>query len=123
MLEALFIVGLIGALIAFIGESITSLEAFPTICAGCLLVPILTWRDFATLVQEHDLEKIRRRPLPPARFYWSLRGPRLRLQAIALIPTSIFAWAIAIAFPASFNMDRTSAIGWLAGLSAVVATT
>jgi len=123
MLEALFIIGLFGALIAFIGESITSLDAFPTICAGCVFVPILTWRDYAGLLQSHDLEKVRRSPLPPARFYWSLRGPRLRLRTISLIPVSVAAWGVATAFPASLNFDRSSAIGWLSGLTAIVATT
>ena len=122
MIEALFIIGLIGALMAFVGDSLASLEAFPAICAGAVFVPLLTWRDRINLLRGYDLEKIRRGPLPPARFYWSIRGPRLRLRTIGLIPISIVAWGVAIGFPASLQFDRTSAVGWLASVIAILAS-
>jgi hypothetical protein len=122
MIEALFIIGLIGALMAFVGESLAGMEAFPAICAGFVFVPLLSWADFARLVRGYDLEKIRRSPLPPARFYWSFRGPRLRLRTLGLIPISIITWGVAIGFPASLHIDRTSAVGWAATILAVLAT-
>ncbi len=122
MIEALFIIGLIGALMAFVGESLASLEAFPAICAGAVLVPLLTWRDYTRLVRGYDLEKILRSPLPPARFYWSIRGPRLRVRTTGLIPISIIAWGVSIGFPASLHFDRTSVVGWLATIVAILAS-
>ena len=122
MIEALFIIGLIGALMAFVGEALSSLDAFPAICAGSVLVPLLTWRDYTQLLQTYDLEKIRRSPLPPARFYWSFRGPQLCLRTIGLIPISIIAWTVTIVSPASAQVDRSSAVGWLATIVAILAT-
>ncbi len=57
MIEALFIIGLIGTLMAFVGDSLASLEAFPAICAGAVLVPLLSWVDYTRLVRGFDLEK------------------------------------------------------------------
>jgi hypothetical protein len=122
MIEALFIIGLIGTLMAFVGESLAALESFPAICAGCILVPLLSWTDHVRLERRYDLEGTRRSPLPPARFYWSFRGPRLRLRTIGLIPISVVAWIMAIAFPASMHFDRTSVIGWTATIVGILAS-
>ncbi len=122
MIEALFIIGLIGTLMAFVGESLAALEAFPAICAGCVLIPLLSWTDHVGLVHRYDLEVVRRSPLPPARFYWSFRGPKLRLRTLGLIPISVIAWTMAIAFPASLQFNRTSIIGWAATIVAILAS-
>jgi hypothetical protein len=122
MIEALFIIGLIGTLMALVGESLAALDAFPAICAGAVLVPLLSWRAYRQMLQTYDLENSPRGPLPPARFYWSFRGPRLRLRTLGLIPISIVAWGLAIGFPASQRMDRPSVIGWAATILAIMAT-
>lgn len=122
MIEALFIIGLIGALMAYVGEYLGSLEGFPAICAGAVLVPILCLLDYVRMVRALDLENLPRDPLPPERFYWALRGPRLRLRTLGLIPISVIAWAFALGFPAAWRLDRGSVIGWAASLLAIAAT-
>ena len=122
MIEALFIIGLLGALMAFIGEFLGSLEAFPAICSGAVLVPVLFVSDYTRLLQTFDLRVLRREPLPPDRFYWSFRGAALRLRTLGLIPISVIAWACAIAFPAAARLDRSSVIGWAATALAIAAT-
>ena len=122
MIEALFIIGLLGALMAFIGEFLGSLEAFPAICTGAVLVPVLLATDYARMVHAFDLPDRRRGPLPPERFYWSFRGPALRLRTLGLIPISVIAWAFAIGFPAAPRLDRGSVIGWAATALAIPAT-
>ncbi len=122
MIEALFIIGLLGALMAFIGEFLGSLEAFPAICTGAALVPILFVSEYTRMLRAYDLQEIRRDPLPPERLYWSFRGPALRLRTLGLIPISVVAWACAIGFPAASRLDRTSAIGWAATALAIAGT-
>lgn len=122
MLETLFVVGLLGALLAFILEFLGSLEAFPAICAGAVLVPLLVVSGYLRLLRIYDLQVLRRDPLPPDRFYWSIRGPALRLRTLGLIPISVLAWACAIGFPAALRWDRSSVIGWGASALAIAAT-
>ncbi len=72
MFEILFIFGAIAWLVLTAIEWLSALEAFPTIGAGLVAVPVLSMWSYWRLVARLKLEVLRnqRKFLPPERFYW-----------------------------------------------------
>lgn len=126
MLEILFLVGVFGVAVGSAGQFIYELDAFPSILAGLLIAPPLGYSCYLNLLHRYGLEglhaRARRKPVPPERFYWTVRRARLRLRAGGLALLGGAAWAAAVRFPARLSTDPGSTAGWLAGVLAIVAT-
>lgn len=126
MLEILFLIGVFGVGLVMAAEYICQLDALPTLLVGAVFVPVLYRSFYALALVRYGLERLpgrlRRRPLPPERFYWGLRRGRLRMRAISLALVAGGAWAVTLRSPATLTPDLRSLAGWLSGVLAIVAT-
>ncbi len=124
MLEILFIFGLIGWLLGMAWEFLSALPAFPTLLVSLVAVPLVSLTYYYETIQNSGLEAIgqSRAPVPPERFYWSMRKTALAWQMCWLTPLSVGAWFVAIRYPAEAAATVSSATGWGAGGLAIYAT-
>ncbi len=124
MFEILFIFGVFGWLLGELWEYLSALAAFPTLLAAFVLIPLLAYGDFLSLLRRLDLEGIQsgRLPVPPERFYWPARRARLRLMCLGMGALAVASWVGALEWPASAAWDRISMAGWITGASAILAS-
>ena len=124
MFEILFIFGLLGLLLGTICEYLSSLDAFPTLLAAAVVVPLLGWATYLELHRRFELDGMdkRRQPVPPERFYWTLPRSRLRVTLAVSGPVAVAAWVAAIEWPAELAATVPAVSGWLSGFVAIVAT-
>lgn len=124
MLEILFIFGLIGWMLGMAWEFLSSLQAFPTLLVSFAGVPLVALTYYYETMHCSGLECVgqNRPPVPPERFYWSMRKDQIAWLICWLTPLSIGAWAAAIRYPAEAVFRVGSAVGWVAGAVAIYAT-
>lgn len=124
MLEILFIFGVIGWLLGMAWEYLSALQAFPTILVSFAAVPLVALTYYYETIHSSGLESIGkdRLPVPPERFYWSMRKSVLAWQIVGLAPLSVAGWAGAIRYPAEAVLTTPSVAGWLTGAVAIYAT-
>ena len=124
MLEILFIFGLIGWMLGMAWEYLSALQAFPTILVSFVAVPLVSLTYYYETIHNGGLEGVGkdRAPVPPERFYWSMRKSTLAWQILLLTPLAASAWAAAVRYPADAAISTVSAVGWIAGAAAIYAT-
>lgn len=124
MLEILFIFGLIGWLMGMAWEYLSALQAFPTLLVSFVGVPLVALTYYYETIHNSGLEGIGkgRAPVPPERFYWSMRKATLAWQIALLTPLAVGAWAVAIRYPAEALISTASITGWVTGAIAIYAT-
>ncbi len=124
MLEILFIFGVIGWLMGMAWEYLSALQAFPTILVSFAAVPLVALTYYYETIHSSGLESIGqdRLPVPPERFYWSMRKSALAWQILGLAPLAVVCWAAALQYPAGSSVSTPSLVGWLAGAVAIYAT-
>jgi hypothetical protein len=119
MVEVLGIFGFFSWLILVSYEWLSSLEVFPAIVSGTVLIPICALRDYRRLSRRYHLQGLasRREPVPPERFYWVINRRRLQLAMLWSGAVAIAGWSNAGWLPASWSLDSDSIVGWMnAGL-------
>ncbi len=121
MFELLFIFGAVAWLVLTAFEWLSALEAFPTIVAGLVGVPILAVWTYGRLLARLKLDGLwsRRILLPPERFYWPGQARSLRRKAAAMLVGAAVAWSVAISFPAAIHWTLASVVGWVGGALAL----
>jgi hypothetical protein len=124
MLELLVILAMFGWVILTVIQFLSSLEAFPTIAAAVVAIPLLAIRLHARLLRSLRLEFLRghRGFLPPERFYWRAQAAGLRRELAWCVAGVLLAWPLAIVCPAALALSARSAAGWLAGGVAIGAS-
>ncbi len=126
MVEALFLLGMLGWLVVTCWEWLAAQPAFATFCAGFFFVPVAYVTERARLAFAHDLLPLdtrrERTPLPPEIFYWELRRGALLRQNLLLGALSAIAWVAAAVYPAGFALTSVPVLGWIFGASAILGT-
>lgn len=123
MIEILFLFGLLGWIMGMAWEYLSALPSFPTLIVATFAVPLLCWADYLATLQRLALERLGRaeEPIPPERFYWSLRKARVLAALPFLAAVSALAWAAALKSPANATATPGSVIGWVSGAIGMMA--
>ncbi|MBV8277070.1 MAG: hypothetical protein JO170_17685 [Verrucomicrobia bacterium] len=125
MVEVLGIFGFLSWLILVSYEWLSSLQVFPAIVSGTVLIPIFALRDYRWLQRRFHLQGLsgRRSPVPPERFYWEINRRRLQCAMLWSGSVAIAGWSNASWLPASWSLDSDSIVGWMnAGVGIVAAS-
>ena len=125
MVEVLGIFGFFGWLILVSYEWLSSLQVFPAIVSGTVLIPICAFRDYRYLRGRFHLHGLsgRRSPVPPERFYWEINRSRLQRAMLWSGTVAIAGWSNAGWLPASWSLDSDSIVGWMnAGIGIIAAS-
>jgi hypothetical protein len=125
MVEVLGIFGFLSWLILVSYEWLSSLQVFPAIVTGTVVIPIWALRDYRQLQGRFHLQGIRNRrsPVPPERFYWDINRGRLQRTMLWSGTVAIAGWSNASWLPASSSIDCDSIVGWMnAGLGIMAAS-
>jgi hypothetical protein len=125
MVEVLGIFGFLGWLVLVSYEWLSSLQIFPAIVTGTVLVPICALRDYRWLQRRYHLHGLsgRRSPVPPERFYWEINRGRIQRAMLWSGIVSIAGWSNAGWLPASCSLDSESIVGWInSGLGILAAS-
>ena len=125
MVEVLGIFGFLGWLILVSYEWLSSLQVFPAIVSGSVLIPICALRDYRRLRGRFHLQGLsgRRAPVPPERFYWELNRDRLQCAMLWSGMVAVAGWSNASWLPASSSVDSDSIVGWMnAGVGIIAAS-
>jgi hypothetical protein len=115
MVEVLGIFGFLGWLILVSYEWLSSLQVFPAIVSGSVLIPICALRDYRRLRGRFHLQGLssRRAPVPPEKFYWEINRGRLQCTMLWSGLVAIAGWTNASWLPASSSVDSDSIVGWI----------
>jgi hypothetical protein len=125
MVEVLGIFGFFGWLILVSYEWLSSLQVFPAIVSGTVLIPICALRDYRCLRGRFHLQGLsgRRSPVPPERFYWEINRSGLQRAILWSGTVAIAGWSNATWLPASWSLDSDSIVGWMnAGVGIIAAS-
>jgi hypothetical protein len=125
MVEVLGIFGFLGWLILVSYEWLSSLEVFPAIVSGSVLIPICVLRDYKRLRRRFHLQGLsgRRAPVPPERFYWEINRGRIQSAMLWSGIIALAGWSNASWLPASSSMNSDSIVGWMnAGVGIIAAS-
>lgn len=115
MVEVLGIFGFLSWLILVSYEWLSSLQVFPAIVSGTVLVPIFALRDYRRMQRRFCLQSVagRRAPVPPERFYWEINRGRIQRAMLWSGTVAIAGWSNAGWLPASWSLDSDSIVGWM----------
>src|SRR5258708_25806615 len=115
MVEVLGIFGFLSWLILVSYEWLSSLQVFPAIVAGTVLVPIFALRDYRRIQRGFCFQGLsgRRAPVPPERFYWEINCGRLQRAILWSGTAAIAGWSNAGSLPASWSLDSDSIASWM----------
>jgi hypothetical protein len=125
MVEVLGIFGFLGWLVLVSYEWLSSLQVFPAIVSGTILIPVCALRDYRRLQRRYNLQGMssRRTPVPPERFYWEINRSRLQYAMLWSGTVAIAGWSNAGWLPAAWSLDSDSIVGWMnAGVGIVAAS-
>jgi hypothetical protein len=115
MVEVLGIFGFLSWLILVSYEWLSSLQVFPAIVTGAVVIPIWALRDYRRLQGRFHLQGLRNRrsPVPPERFYWDINRGRLQRAMLWSGTVAVAGWSNASWLPASSSIDGDSIVGWM----------
>ncbi len=124
MFELLFIVALLAWVVITTLEYLAALPAAPTLAVAALLLPFLAaWRAGALASRGRiEFVAVRRRPLPPEKFYWPATRRMLGWRTIWSTLAAAIAWPFALACPARWAIDPVSITGWISACVCILAT-
>jgi hypothetical protein len=123
MVEVLGIFGFLSWLILVSYEWLSSLQVFPAIVTGTILIPIWALRDYRRLQGRFHLHGLRgrRSPVPPERFYWEINRARLQGAMLWSGTVAVAGWSNASWLPATSSLDCDSIVGWMNAAVGIVA--